>query len=115
HRRPEDPWHCQVGDHTCPAAQPPATGRWTAPTTAASRSRSSASRGLRVSNIVEHLLNVPPTLAFLLIFVLVFGEAAIFIGFVLPGETAVVLGGVLASQHRISLWLLLILVPFAAI
>jgi membrane protein DedA with SNARE-associated domain len=68
-----------------------------------------------MSNVVEHLLDVPPALAYLLIAVLVFGEAAIFVGFVLPGETAVILGGVLAASGRISLWLLLVLVPLAAI
>jgi membrane protein DedA with SNARE-associated domain len=68
-----------------------------------------------MSNVVEHLLDVPPALAYLLIAVLVFGEAAIFVGFVLPGETAVILGGVLAASERISLWLLLVLVPLAAI
>lgn len=68
-----------------------------------------------MTGLVDHLLNVPPLLAYVLIVALTFGEAAAFIGFVLPGETAVVLGGVLASQHRVSLWLLVILVPVAAI
>lgn len=45
---------------------------------------------------------------------LVFAEDALFFGFVLPGETAVVLGGVLASQGRIPLgWLLLVAVAAA--
>jgi membrane-associated protein len=34
---------------------------------------------------------------------LTFAEAALFVGFVLPGETAVLLGGVLANQNRVSL------------
>ena len=34
---------------------------------------------------------------------LVFGETAVFLGFVLPGEAAVVLGGVLASRGHLSL------------
>jgi membrane protein DedA with SNARE-associated domain len=46
---------------------------------------------------------------------LVFCEDAIFVGFVLPGETAVVLGGVLASQGKVNVWLLCLVVVFAAI
>src|ERR1700722_2156948 len=46
---------------------------------------------------------------------LVFGETAIFIGFVLPGEIAVVLGGVLASRGHLSLPLLILIVIVAAI
>jgi membrane-associated protein len=46
---------------------------------------------------------------------LVFLEDALFVGFVLPGETAVVLGGVLASQGKVSVWVLAIVVVVAAI
>lgn len=68
-----------------------------------------------MSGVLDGLLTVPAPVAYLLIFLLVFGEAAIFIGFVLPGETAVVLGGVLASRHSISLTALMILVVVAAV
>jgi membrane protein DedA with SNARE-associated domain len=68
-----------------------------------------------VSGLVDSLLGVPPGVAYLLIGVLVFAEAAIFVGFVLPGETAVILGGVLASAGRLSLAWLLVLVVVAAI
>ncbi len=45
---------------------------------------------------------------------LVFAEDALFFGFVLPGETAAVLGGVLASQGRVAIgWLILIVVAAA--
>ena len=46
---------------------------------------------------------------------LVFAEDAIFVGFVLPGETAAVLGGVLASQHKVHLLVLMAVVVCAAI
>ena len=46
---------------------------------------------------------------------LVFCEDALFVGFVLPGETAVVLGGVLASQGKVNVWVLCLVVVFAAI
>lgn len=68
-----------------------------------------------MSGLVDSLLSVPPPVAYLLIGGLVFAEAAIFVGFVLPGETAVILGGVLASSGRLSLTWLLILVVVAAI
>ncbi len=46
---------------------------------------------------------------------LVFGETAIFLGFVLPGEAAVVLGGVLASRGHVSLPLLIGVVVITAV
>lgn len=46
---------------------------------------------------------------------LVFCEDALFVGFVLPGETAVVVGGVLASQQKVSVYWLALVVVLAAI
>jgi undecaprenyl-diphosphatase len=40
---------------------------------------------------------------YLLVFLVPALEASTFVGFVLPGETAVLLGGVLAFQHRVGL------------
>ena len=68
-----------------------------------------------MSQLVDGLLTVPPLVAYLLITLLVFGEAAIFIGFVLPGETAVDLGGVLAYRHQIDLVTVCLLVVVAAV
>ncbi|WP_067491816.1 DedA family protein [Actinomadura hibisca] len=58
---------------------------------------------------------LPPALIFLLIAFLVFAEAALFFGFVFPGETAIVVGGVLASQHKLSLAVLLATAVVAAV
>ena len=44
-----------------------------------------------------------------------FAEAALFFGFVFPGETAVVVAGVLASQHRVGLPILLVVIAVSAI
>jgi membrane-associated protein len=45
---------------------------------------------------------------------LVFAEDALFFGFVLPGETAVVIGGVLAHQNKVAVgWLALAVVAAA--
>ena len=64
---------------------------------------------------VDTLLGVPPTLALVIIAALVFGEAALFFGFVLPGETAVVYGGVLADAGRVSVAVVLAVVVVAAV
>ncbi|MCW2608210.1 MAG: associated Golgi protein-related protein [Frankiales bacterium] len=68
-----------------------------------------------VERVVEGLLAVPAPLAYTLVALLVFGEAAVFVGFVLPGETAVVLGGVLAASGRLSLPVLLVVVVVSAV
>jgi membrane protein DedA with SNARE-associated domain len=65
-----------------------------------------------VTSAIESL---PPLAAYALIAALVFGEAAVFIGFVLPGETAVLLGGFLASTNHLNIWLLCPLVFVAAV
>jgi membrane-associated protein len=58
---------------------------------------------------------LPPGLIYGLIAALIFAEAALFVGFVFPGETAVVVGGVLASQGTLSLPLLLVIGVVAAV
>jgi membrane-associated protein len=51
----------------------------------------------------------------LIVGLIVFVEDALFVGFVVPGETAVVLGGVAAKLGHIPLWTVLVTVPAAAI
>ena len=48
------------------------------------------------------LLGLSPVLVYLVVFALVFAEDAIFIGFVIPGETAAVLAGVASSLGTTS-------------
>ena len=50
-----------------------------------------------------------------LVFAFVFAEDAIFVGFVVPGETAAVLGGVAASRHHAEVALMCLVVVVAAI
>jgi len=61
------------------------------------------------------LLSVPGPAAYALIALLVFSEAALFVGFILPGETAVFLGGLLAATGVISLPALLLIAVAAAV
>lgn len=65
--------------------------------------------------LIEHLREVPAVYVYVLVALLTFAEAAIFVGFVLPGETAVLIGGVIASTGRVSLTALLVIVPLCAI
>jgi membrane protein DedA with SNARE-associated domain len=68
-----------------------------------------------VAVMMEGLLTLPPGVVYLVVGALVFAEDAIFVGFVLPGETAAILGGVAASQGHASLAGMLLVVVFAAV
>lgn len=68
-----------------------------------------------LTHLLQPILNLHGLEAYLLIAALVFGETGIFLGFFVPGETAVVLGGVLAGRHHVSLLVLLLVVVGAAI
>src|SRR5580698_1410967 len=68
-----------------------------------------------VTSLANGLIHLSGWIAYLVIAALVFGETAVFVGFVLPGEIAVVLGGVLANRGHLSLPLLILIVIVAAI
>jgi membrane-associated protein len=68
-----------------------------------------------VSSLASGIAGLSGWLAYLVVAGLVFGETAVFIGFFVPGETAVVLGGVLASRGHLTLWLLIVIVVAAAL
>jgi membrane-associated protein len=67
------------------------------------------------SYVLNEIHRLPNGLVLALVVILVFGEAALFIGFVLPGETAVIVAGVVASQGRINIGVLCLIVVLAAI
>jgi len=46
-----------------------------------------------LTQILDPILHMSPLAVYLIVFALVFSEAAIFVGFIFPGETAVILGG----------------------
>ncbi|HEY7486887.1 MAG TPA: DedA family protein [Streptosporangiaceae bacterium] len=64
--------------------------------------------------ITDALLGLHGPVIYAIVAALVFAEAALFFGFVFPGETAIVVGGVLAAEQRVSLPLLIIIVVVAA-
>jgi membrane protein DedA with SNARE-associated domain len=68
-----------------------------------------------VSSLLNPLLSQHGLVVYLVVGALVFAEAGILIGFVFPGETAVILGGVLASRGHVSLWVLMVVVVVCAI
>ncbi len=68
-----------------------------------------------MSGLVERLLSVSPLWIYLVVGLLVFAEDAIFIGFVIPGETAAVIGGVAASQGHTNVVVMCVIVVAAAI
>src|SRR3954451_1845869 len=68
-----------------------------------------------MQNFADVIQGLPAPLIYGVVAALVFAEAALFFGFVFPGETAIIVGGVLASQGRVSLPLLLVVVVVAAI
>jgi len=63
----------------------------------------------------ETLLGLSPALVYLVVFALVFAEDAVFVGFLIPGETAAVLAGVASSLGTTSFALSIVVVVTAAI
>ncbi|MBC7373260.1 MAG: bifunctional DedA family/phosphatase PAP2 family protein, partial [Frankiales bacterium] len=68
-----------------------------------------------LSSVVDSVLSLSGIPAYALVALLVAGEAAAFLGVFLPGEIALLLGGVLASQGRVSLPVLLVVACTAAV
>ncbi len=63
--------------------------------------------GIGVGHLLEKILHLPAWLILLLVFLLPGLEASIFLGVFFPGEVAVLLGGVAASQGSVSIALVL--------
>jgi membrane-associated protein len=68
-----------------------------------------------MSGLLDRLLNLHGGPVYAIVGALVFAEDALFIGFVLPGETAAILGGVAASRGHVSLIPMCAVVVLAAI
>lgn len=68
-----------------------------------------------VSYFTDRLQHLSGGLVLVVVALLVFGEAALFIGFVLPGETSVLVAGLVASQGRLNVVALCATVVAAAI
>jgi membrane protein DedA with SNARE-associated domain len=68
-----------------------------------------------VSKIVERILGLPGWLVLLVAGLVVFAEDALFVGFVIPGETVALLAGAAAKLGHVSLVGVLVVVIVAAI
>jgi membrane-associated protein len=68
-----------------------------------------------IDRLLQPLLSLHGWQAYTLVGLLVFAEAAIMLGFVFPGETAAILGGVLASKGGVNLEAILAVVVVCAI
>lgn len=68
-----------------------------------------------MGNLLQRLLDVPPAIVVTVVGLVVFAEDALFVGFVLPGETAAVLGGVAARLGHVPLAAVLVTVVVAAV
>ena len=68
-----------------------------------------------ISFVLHEIHALPGPLVYVLVVLLVFGEAALFVGFVLPGETTVLVAGVVASQGNINIGILCVLVVVSAV
>ena len=67
-----------------------------------------------IENIVEELARTLGSWAYVLVGLMAFLETAFFVGLVVPGEFAMVLGGVLAGEGTISVYILIGVVWFCA-
>lgn len=68
-----------------------------------------------MEKILQPLFELPPFTVYLLIGLLCWSEGAFFLGFVTPGELAVVTGGILASRGHLEMDILLGVVVLATI
>ena len=71
--------------------------------------------GSIASYFVDKIQTLSPGLVYVGVALLVFSEAALFVGFVLPGETSVLVAGLIASQGRINVVVVCVIVVAAAI
>lgn len=62
--------------------------------------------------LVSHNLQIP---LFVLLILFAFAEAAAFVGFILPGETSLLIGGVLAHAGAWNVWVFLVAAIIGAI
>jgi membrane-associated protein len=68
-----------------------------------------------MASLLDGILGLDPLLIPIATGLLVFAEDAVFIGFVVPGETAAVLAGVGAGLGHVALWLSIVVVVVAAV
>jgi len=68
-----------------------------------------------MGHLLDWILHLPPPLVLALVFLFPAVEASVFVGVLVPGEIGIVLGGVLANQHKLPLVAVLIAAVAGAI
>jgi membrane-associated protein len=68
-----------------------------------------------IARLLDPVLNLHGWEAYAIVGALVFAEASILIGFIFPGETAVIVGGVAASRGHVNIVTLIVLVVLCGI
>jgi membrane protein DedA with SNARE-associated domain len=68
-----------------------------------------------VTGFLDGVLNAPTWAVLALVGLVVFAEDALFVGFVIPGETAAILGGVAANRGHVALPAVLAVVLLGAV
>jgi membrane-associated protein len=68
-----------------------------------------------LTRFLDQLLGRHGVIVYLVVGLVVFAEDALFVGFLLPGETAAILGGVAASRGNVSVILMCVVVVAAAV
>ncbi|GAA4112129.1 hypothetical protein GCM10022415_06680 [Knoellia locipacati] len=68
-----------------------------------------------MSSLLDSILTAPAVWVLVVVGLVVFAEDALFVGFVLPGESVAVLGGVAAHQGHVHLWEVMTVVVVAAV
>ena len=68
-----------------------------------------------MGHLLDGILHLPPPLVLALVFLFPAVEASVFIGVLVPGEIGIVLGGVLANQGKLALWVVLVAAVAGAI
>ena len=68
-----------------------------------------------IGQLVNTVLGAPPWLVYLTVALVVFAEDALFVGFVIPGETLAIIAGVTASLGHTSYVVVMLVVVVAAI
>lgn len=68
-----------------------------------------------MSSLLDSILTAPAVWVLLVVGLVVFAEDALFVGFVLPGESVAIVGGVAAHQGHVRLWEVMTVVVVAAV
>ncbi len=62
-------------------------------------------------NLEQLIINI----GYIGIFAIIFAESGLFFGFFLPGDTLLLTAGLLAAEGLLNIWILIIIVPIAAV